>query len=389
METREIVIVGSGPAGCAVAAALARRAPGLAAGALMLERARHPRVKLCGGGLTPLADDLLGELDLRVPVPSIAIEHVRIDLDDGPMTVHYPNRIRMVRRAEFDAALAKRARELGVELREETPVRRITRDGDAVLLETDAGAIRPRVVVGADGAKGAVRRALVEEPRSRVSRLMEVLVPVDAAAAPEFRERMVVFDFRRMRSGLQGYLWNFPNLVDGKPHLSVGIFDSRVTEGPRAPLKDLLAERLDERGLGEVAGAEGVRFEGHPERWFSPAGRYAAPNVILAGDAAGVEPWLGEGISLALAYGPVAAEEVARAFETGDFTFAGYRRRLLGSPVGGLLRRNQLIARLFYQPWFRPLVPAAMRGLGLAYRQGFFGRWFLRHARGITPSAPG
>src|SRR5262249_54197258 len=44
---REIIIVGSGPAGAATALGIAARSPALAAGTTMLERAIHPRDKTC------------------------------------------------------------------------------------------------------------------------------------------------------------------------------------------------------------------------------------------------------------------------------------------------------------------------------------------------------
>jgi flavin-dependent dehydrogenase len=50
---REIIIVGSGPAGAATALGIAARAPKLAAGTTILERAVHPRDKTCAGGVIP------------------------------------------------------------------------------------------------------------------------------------------------------------------------------------------------------------------------------------------------------------------------------------------------------------------------------------------------
>jgi flavin-dependent dehydrogenase len=59
--------------------------------------------------------------------------------------------------------------------------------------------------------------------------------------------------------------------------------------------------------------------------------------VLLAGDAAGVDPLLGEGISFALAYGEVAAEAIGAAFAKERFDFADYARRV---------RRHALLGQL-------------------------------------------
>jgi len=45
----DVIIVGAGPAGAATALRLAARAPELAAGTLLLDKARHPRDKTCAG----------------------------------------------------------------------------------------------------------------------------------------------------------------------------------------------------------------------------------------------------------------------------------------------------------------------------------------------------
>lgn len=356
MQERDVVIVGSGPAGSATAAALAQADPAVAAATLVLERAHHPRPKLCGGGVTHRGERVLRRLELAADVPSVWIDRVQFWFDDEPLTVERPGRLRIVRRDEFDAALVAGVRERGVEVREGERVVALRRAGDRIAVETEADTYLARVVVGADGAKGPVRSTFVPEEQSRVSRLVEVLVESDAAA-PEHRDRMAVFDFRPMKRDLQGYTWDFPCLVAGRPTLNVGGFDSRRNDGSRAPLKELVTERLAARGVDPTR----VRLQGHPERWYAPSGTYAAPNVVLAGDAAGIEPLLGEGIAYALEYGPVTAAAIVDALRTGDLSFADYGDRLRASRLGSALNRNQRAAWVFYRPFLRGLAPPLVR----------------------------
>jgi flavin-dependent dehydrogenase len=77
------------------------------------------------------------------------------------------------------------------------------------------------------------------------------------------------------------------------------------------------------------------------------------------GDAAGADPFLGEGISIALGYGALAAYEIGEAFQRNEFLFNGYRRRVLKSALGQVLIARWLVAQIVYSlkwKWFQILV---------------------------------
>lgn len=352
MQPYDIVIAGAGPAGISTALSLQKIAPDLAARAVVLEKARHPRPKLCGGGVTLLADPVMQWLGIgweRLAVPHVPIHAVRLRFAGQEVTLRLPNLFRIVRRNEFDARLVAMARARGIEVWEEAPVIGLARDDEGVTVQTPGGALRARVVVGADGAKSVIRRWMglppVDGP-SRVARLLEVLTPEDAGRTPEFRENYAVFDFSPVPFGVQGYLWDFPSYVDGRPMMNRGVFDARLlTDRPRPNLAPVLDAHL-QRQQRSLANCE---LQGHPLRTYDPQGVYAVPHVFLVGDAAGVDPLLGEGIAWALRYGPVAAREVQAAFATGDFSFAAYSRRLAASDVGRGLAQRAAIARFVYR----------------------------------------
>lgn len=355
MEHIDICIVGAGPAGIATAAALIKQRPGLRERILVLEKFQHPRHKLCGGGLTPWVDQTLRELELEADVPAFQVKCVLIFFNDRPLRFELPGLMRTVRRHEFDAALAESLKRKGVRIIENAAVREATRQKNGILVKTGAGDFFARILVGADGAKSVIRRQFFRQSISRVSRLIEVLAPVNGGAHKLFEQQTALIDFRPMRAGLQGYMWDFPCWHEGRPFFNIGLFDSRIhdeTDLPRADLPELLQRHLAEQGYDSE-----TAIMGHPERWHHSADAFSAPHVLLAGEAAGIEPWLGEGISAAMAYGPLAAEAIIHALEAKDFSFADYCLRIRSHRLGKFLRRNRLIAKLFYHRHFRTLLP--------------------------------
>jgi geranylgeranyl reductase family protein len=342
-ESRDLVIVGGGPAGSATAIALARLDPKLASRTLILDRAAFPRDKTCAGGLIPHTLSVLRELGLELGVPSVRVDHARIDVAGERIDVDSQGCCWVIRRREFDAMLLQAARGHGVEVRESVRLNGARRDGAHVVLDTDAGEIRTRAVVGADGSGSLVRRALVSAEEGWVARAVMCDVPIRGAAAPARYE----FDFRAVPDGLAGYAWSFPCLIEGEPHWNVGVYSlARRGEGGR------LGRLLDER-----AQAPDVPRKAHPIRLYRNRQALSAPGVLLAGDAAGVDPLLGEGISFALQFGQLAARALADGFATGDLCFRGYDRSVRQSAMGRKLRRLGFAARMMYGPagplWFR------------------------------------
>lgn len=364
-ETFDVVIVGAGPCGTSTAMHLLRRAPELAGRTLVIDRAVHPRPKLCGGGLTGISQALLDRLELDMVLNYVPIHEIVIRFENQRITYREPNAIKIVRRERFDAGLVAAARERGADIREGVGLVGMSVEGDCVLLETTGGPVRARAVVAADGAKSTVRRFAGLDGPSRVARLIEILTPEDPVTAPEFVNHRVVFDFTAMKQGLQGYVWDFPSAVDGEPFMNRGVFDSRVL--PNLPMADLKAIFADYLGARNISLTD-YELMGNPGRWFDPEAQISAPHVLLAGDAAGIEPLVSDGISCALWYGEVVAEELARSFEAGDLGFAGYRDRLLAHPLGQHMARRTRAARFLYKKRSLWAMRAVWFGMGLRTR---------------------
>ena len=350
----DILIAGSGPAGVSTWLHLHKLDPALAARTLVVEKARHPRPKLCGGGVMRAADVVLGRLRVKIDVPSVPIHSAEFRYHGKRFYWRQKNFFRVVRRYEFDAALANAARQRGMVLREQEAVRDFAHVGGGVEVETSRGTYRARALVGADGATSAVRAHMHIQEKPRVSRLVSILTPPALTPAGQRApleladDNTAVFEMDGLDAGLQGYIWDFPCREDDAAALDRGIFDGHIYRGrSRADLKTLFRSALQARGAFDP----GQAWEGHAERWFHPQAVYAQPHVLLAGDAAGVDAFAGEGISFALQYGEVAAAELTAAFSHNDFGFAGYRARVMAHDLGKGLTQRYWLARLIYPGW--------------------------------------
>src|SRR5690606_23460995 len=164
MQTTDVAVVGGGPAGSAAAIALARAGHDVT----LVDRARFPRDKACGDGLTAAALRLLERLGLdpgRVPswrwidglvVRSPSGRQVTFPLPAGPGA-----HAAVARRADLDAALLDLARAAGAKVLDGHACTGAAEHRDHVELLVDGvGEVRAAYVVAADGMWSPVRRYL-------------------------------------------------------------------------------------------------------------------------------------------------------------------------------------------------------------------------------------
>ncbi|MCI0610087.1 MAG: NAD(P)/FAD-dependent oxidoreductase [Anaerolineae bacterium] len=361
-----VIIIGGGPSGLSTALHLQQIASHLTSPILILEKARYPRSKLCAGGLVIDAEILLARLGLDVSeVPHVDADHIRFDFQGRGLNFRMWKRhaLRVIRRDEFDNWLAEKAKDRGLEIREGVIVKNIIPDENSVTIETDGETFHAQVVVGADGSNGITRRCIFPNSSVYTARLLEVITPTyPLPSSPKSkgfgggREGVAYFDFFPVPNNIAGYVWDFPTQVKGQPMRCWGIYDTNILANANRPqLKEPLAQEMSRLGFN----LSDYELKGHPIRWFTPENQMSVARVLLVGDAAGADPLFGEGISIALGYGLLAAREINESFERNEFSFTGYRRRVLRSALGRALLARWAITHLIYPlkwKWFQILL---------------------------------
>ncbi len=361
-NTIDLIIIGSGPSGLSTALHLIQHDPSWVERMVILEKASHPRPKLCGGGVTRFGLRSLGDLNIPLPLPLPQAEVHDVIFRYGKREIHILGEPQFIvfHRPMLDAYLADIAKSRGVRIQEDEPVLNIKTGKDSITVTTSKGSYQTNILIGADGSKGITRRLLKNNrTSSHVARLLETFVPA-ANNADLFKSKKALFDFSFVNQDLQGYTWDFPSWVDDKPIFNRGIYDSRVIEQrPRASLPTLLSAFLDTENPSHP-------FEGHPIHWFSPKNKFSSSRILLVGDASGTDPLFGEGIGPALGYGKIAATTIQKAIRKNQYSFKNYRRRVLFSPVGRYLLLRWAGAHLIYRLSNKP------RFMHLLWRVGNF-----------------
>ena len=352
----EVLIAGAGPAGLAAGMHLLRAHPELKGHVLAIEKARHPRPKTCAGGLIPKTMLALEELGLHLDVPTFEVMRGSARTIAGEVEMFRGDPLcTVVRRDEFDAWLARSARDAGLEIMDHCRVWEVEQTDGSVRVRTERATFEAPVLIGADGSGSRVRASLFGSSKKSIGRALMVDFPVDPERTREFVEQRYIFDFKCVSAGVAGYAWSFPCLVANRPHLNVGIYDQfppHTSSSEKSMLPERLREAFPELPL-EGLDRRAMNFKAFPIRWFNPTDRFVCGNVMLAGDAAGVDPLMGEGISCAFEHGKLAANAIGALLGGDNAALARYDATLRNGAVGRKLRKLGFAARRFYGPRHR------------------------------------
>jgi flavin-dependent dehydrogenase len=380
----DFAVAGGGPAGTSAAIALAQRGHSV----ILLERDKFPRFHI-GESLLSTANDHFAELGLAAKMEAANFPvkwGARLFTHDGlsgrgvdfasvtevkrPQTYQVP-------RAEFDRMLMERAREVGVDVREQVRVLGCEFTSDAAVVEAEGFTIRVRALVDATGRQGLIAKKFnlrTDEPR-----LANIAIFSHYSGVP-LLEGDRPNDIRIVARADSGWFWLIPISAE---LMSVGVVLPKN-------LFMQMQEGTNEERLGRAIGDTPVvarlmknakrEWPVRVEKDFSySASKYAGDRWILAGDAGSfLDPVFSTGVSIAMESGIEAAAELDRALRSNDYSarsFAAFSKRQR--------RRYETFRRFvigFYSPAFRDLFfdPNPPRSMFQAVVTVLSGRWNAR-----------
>ncbi len=347
----DVLVVGAGPAGTAAAIELRRAGRSV----VVIDKARFPRDKCCGDGLTTLA---LRELETLGLAPDSVDDWFDVDgawlrsPSGREIHVPLPDRGRyaaVAPRMSLDHRLVELAREHGACVHDGHGFTGLRQAGDRVEVDVDGlGTIAARYVIAADGMWSPIRKAVganLEGYRGEWHAFRQYARNITGPAA----ERLIVWFEADL---LPGYAWSFP-LPGNRVNIGFGV----LRDGTRSvgDMGDLWRDLLTRPHVVDALG-EGFELEGRHTAWPIPArvDEISLTNgrVLFVGDAAtATDVMTGEGIGQALLTGRLAAEaiveggalqpdHVARAYErhVEHHLFADHR---MSKRLGAVLRHER------------------------------------------------
>jgi geranylgeranyl reductase family protein len=287
MEQFDVIVIGAGPAGSTTAYRLAREG----ARVLLLDKARFPRDKPCGGGISMRAM-------LELPVdPQPVVERV-IDRLEWSFCGRRPflrgggkPLASMTQRRRLDYFLVEQAVGVGADFWDGVAISEVSERGARV----DGRWIDSQLLIGADGVNGPTARSLDLADRPVYAVAFEGNLAGGLVDVERWRSTVVI----ELGTIPGGYCWIFPK----GDHINVGVGGWERT-GPT--LRKHLKEFCNRRGFdySKLQDLRGYRLPGR-----RPGAALARGRALLVGDAAGlVDPLAGDGMYAAFLSSRLATE---------------------------------------------------------------------------------
>ena len=298
----DLIVIGGGPAGTSAAITCARGG----ADVLLLERGRFPRHKVCGEFVSAesveLLRDLLASQHATLLSASIRISQSRIFLDGRTLHPPVDPVAASIARFDLDAALWDSAQNCGVDCRQQIPVQSVS-GAAPFLVKTSVGDFETRALINASGRWSNLTPAFPEaDSKSKWIGLKGHL----AEGLPPASVDLYFFD--------GGYCGVHPvDLGDGAERSGRVNACAMVRADVATTLPEVFVRYPQLRQRSRVWKALSDPVTTSPLIFHEP--RPESDGILMVGDAAAfVDPFVGDGISLALRSGRMAGDSLIPFF---------------------------------------------------------------------------
>jgi len=314
----DVVIVGAGPVGCRVGELLGKK------GLRILILEEHPEIGKpvqCAGLVSHRIFDL-SEVSKNVVVNKV--EKARFFSHNGNyIELKHKKSVYVIDREKFDKELAKKAQDVGVEIKTAKFVD-YEKDEECLKVKSMKNSFQTRLLVGADGPNSSVARVSgIKVPENILTGVQSI---IESKFDPDHVELWFGSDFAPDFFG-----WVIP---ESKGQARVGL---ATAKNVKERFKKFLKKRFDKpvKEKSKLAGV--IRFGVIDDS--------VADRVLLVGDAASqVKPFSGGGLIYGLTGARIAAEACIRCLEED--------------------RYNQLFLKENYDDvWKKELIGPIMKGL--------------------------
>ena len=323
MKIFDVVVIGGGPAGCAMALDLNRRGYDVA----LCDQAKFPRDKVCGEFISPGADPILEWLGVLASIEALAPKRLKgvaiSSYESAELEIDYPVSTETglrpsslsVPRYQLDALFLKQVQNAGVKVFEQHKVTDFIFDDDCVAgvhgwdENKTSFSLQAKLVVDAGGRNAVSLRKfnLKQEGNGKI------------AFSAHWQGVRLPDDYCYMHVSRPGYT-GISSVGNGRANV-VLVVDRSALGGEKAETLYHNVLMSNCRRCEMLQGAERVEPVRSVESLAFAVKPVPCGGLVLVGDAMGfIDPFTGEGIYLSLRSSQIAGEVIHAGFQNSNFS---------------------------------------------------------------------
>jgi len=330
----DVIIVGAGPSGSFSAIKLA--SAGLQV--MIIEKQKFPRVKLCGGGISPKASKMvLKYIDLEKHGAKKISGLYMSNQNKTLLHIPQPSPAYSIERSKFDDILLQKAIELGAEVKMPAMVKKVVEEKNStkVILD-DNSVISSKYLILAEGINGKLNGQLGYCGSKEITMALEM--NVYPRIELENINNNLFFDTGSIPNG---YAWMFPK----NGYINTGAYfynSSSISTEQRQSFYDFLNlfDWMKDTKLGKL--------KGYPIPRNIKYNHYNTQLSLIVGDACGAaENFFGEGIYLGLLSARFASEAIKQAINLN--TKLDQYTKIVRDRISKRVKYSRIMAHIFYR----------------------------------------